>query len=349
MLAFRDDGRCALARGLVRSALALLMVLAYASMAACGPRGRARVPHETPERRGAEPIRVAVTVDDLPVHGATPPGVDRLAITERLLAAFAKHALPPVHGFVNGKAVDDDPATEAVLRRWVAAGYPLGNHTWSHPSLNATALDAYLADLRRGEDILARVAPQQTWKVFRYPFLEQGDTVEKRDGVRQFLTERGYAVAEVTIDADDWAYNDPFVRCAERGDHAALASLRDSFIGGHVEELRRMQAVTRALAGRDVPQVLLLHAGAADADAIDTLLTAFEAEGVRWVGLRAALADPFYVPATHAPVRFGSSLPYTLARERGMKLDAPVWARGLEGRLRATCDGAAPGSARGAR
>ena len=248
-----------------------------------------------------------------------PPGVTRVALIERLLVAFAAHHLPPVHGFVNGKRVDEDPATEAVLRRWVAAGHELGNHSWSHPSLNSTTLDVYLGDVRRGEEILARVAPRQTWKVFRYPFLQEGDTVEKRDGVRRFLEETGYVVAEATLDADDWAYSPPFVRCAERGDGSTLMALRRSFVREHVEELRRIGAVTRALAGRPVPQVLLLHAGAADADAIDALLTAFEAEGVRWIGLRAALADPFYAPAVHAPVPFGSALPYVLAGERGLK------------------------------
>jgi peptidoglycan-N-acetylglucosamine deacetylase len=323
-------------RWAVRLALGLLTV-ACAS-AACSSAGRSGQPTHGPDRPGPpEAIHVAVTVDDLPVHGRTPPGVDRLALTERLLAAFAAHTLPAVHGFVNGKHVDEDPATEAVLRRWVAAGHELGNHSWSHPSLNATALDAYLADVRKGEDIIARVAPHQTWKVFRYPFLQQGDTVEKRDGVRRFLTDAGYVVADATIDADDWAYNPPFVRCAERGDQAALAALRRSFVDGHVEELRRVRAVTRTLAGRDVPQVLLLHAGAADADAIDALLTAFEAEGARWIGLRAALADPFYAPATHAPVPFGSALPYIVAREGGLKMDPPVWARGLEAQLHAVC------------
>ncbi len=256
---------------------------------------------------------------------------------ERLLAAFAAHRSPPVYGFVNGKGVDDDPATEAILHRWIAAGHELGNHTWSHPALDTTPLDLYLADIRRGEDILAKIAPGRAWRVFRYPFLQEGDTVAKRDGVRRFLADDGYAVAEVTIDADDWAYNAPFVRCAEQGDRAGLAALRRSFVGEHVAELRRVRAITRALAGRDVPQVLLLHAGAADADGIDALLTAFEAEGVRWVALRAALADPFYRPATHAPVSSGSALPYVLAHERGLAVDPPVWARGLEAQLGALC------------
>lgn len=323
-------------RSAVRAALSVLL-LACASMAACGPTTRSGEQPHSPGRPTPEPIAVAVTVDDLPVHGPALPGVTRVAMVEKLLVAFAAHRLPPVHGFVNGKRADDDPATETVLRRWVAAGHELGNHSWSHPSLNSTALDTYLADVRRGEEILARVAPGQTWKVFRYPFLQQGDTVDKRDGVRRFLDENGYVVADVTIDADDWAFSAPFVRCAERGDQSTLTALRRSFVREHVEELRRIRAVTRALAGRQVPQVLLLHAGAADADAIDALLTAFEAEGARWVGLRAALADPFYAPAMHAPVPFGSALPYVLAGERGLKIDPPVWARGLEAQLRAVC------------
>jgi peptidoglycan-N-acetylglucosamine deacetylase len=312
-------------------------MLACASTAACGSATRRGEHRLTPERPKPQSIPVAVTVDDLPVHGPTPPGVTRMAMIEKLLVAFAAHNLPPVHGFVNGKRVDDDPATEAVLRRWVAAGHELGNHSWSHPSLNRTALDVYLADVRRGEEILARVAPGQTWKVFRYPFLQQGDTIEKRDGVRRFLDETGYVIADVTVDADDWAYSPPFVRCAERGDQSTLTALRRSFVREHVEELRRIRVVTRALAGREVPQVLLLHAGAADADAIDALLTAFEAEGARWITLRAALADPFYAPTVHAPVSFGSALPYVLARERGLTIDPPVWARGLEAQLRTVC------------
>src|SRR5437016_2983354 len=91
------------------------------------------------------------------------------------------------------------------------------------PALELARTDAYLADVRRDEDVLARVATHQTWKVFRYPFLQQGDTVEKRDGVRRFLAEAGYAIAEVTIDADDWAFNAPFVRCTEQGDESAVA------------------------------------------------------------------------------------------------------------------------------
>jgi peptidoglycan-N-acetylglucosamine deacetylase len=301
----------------------------------CAARTPATSP-ATPAAVSLTTLEVAVTVDDLPVHGPAFAGMNRRALEERFLAAFAAHHLPPVYGFVNGKGVDDDPATEAILRRWIESGNLLGNHTWSHPSLNKTALPDYLADVRAGERILKKLTPDGDWKLFRYPFLQEGDTAEKQDGVRSFLSHEGYAIAQVTIDADDWAYSPPYVRCKEKHDDDALVKLHQSFVAGHVEELRRVRAFTRGFAQHDVPQILLLHLGAADANAIEDLLTAYEAEGAHWIGLRAALADPFYAEQTQ-PNPFGSSLPYRIAHNHGVDMEPPVWARGLEQRLAATC------------
>ena len=278
---------------------------------------------------------MAVTIDDLPVHGPTPPGVNRLAMTERLLAAFAAHHLPPVHGFVNGKRVDDDPATEAVLRRWVAAGtswaITRGRTRRSTPPPSTPIWPTY-------------DGARTSWRGWRRA--RPGRCSGIRSCSRATRSRNAMVSGVFWRRQATWSPRSPSTpttgpttrpssAAPSAATQSALAELRRSFVRGHVEELRRVRAVTRALAGRDVPQVLLLHAGAADADAIDELLTAFEAEGVRWVGLRAALADPFYAPATHAPVPFGSALPYVLARERGLKVDPPVWARGLEAPARA--------------
>ena len=286
----------------------------------------------------APAVEVAVTVDDLPVLGPAFPGIDRAAIAERLLAAFRRHRLPPVYGFVNGQKVDADPAVEPILRRWRDSGNPLGNHTYSHPSLTGTSVPDYLADLERGEEILKKLEPDDSgFRVFRYPFLQEGDTLEKREAVRRYLTEHRYATAEVTIDAHDWAYTPPFARCTERADAAALASLRRSFVEGHVEELRRVRALAQRLVHREVRHVLLLHIGAADADAIDDLLTAYEREGVRWIDLRTALADPLYAIDPALSARSGAAFPYVLAKARGVPAPPAVFARGLEERLDQIC------------
>ena len=155
--------------------------------------------------------------------------------------------------------------------------------------------------------------------------------------MRAYLGQHGYTVAEVTIDADDWAFNAPFGRCTEKGDAPALTQLHQDFIAAHVEELGRMRELTRTLTGREVPQVLLLHIGAADAEAMDDLLTAYEKKGVRWVGLRAALSDPFYASDRRIAYRAGAAFPYVVAKVRGVKMPPPVFARGLEERLDTMC------------
>jgi len=281
---------------------------------------------------------VAVTVDDLPTHGPPTRGLDRMAIAERLLSAFDLHGVRGVYGFVNGKLVVDDPSLEAILRRWREAGQPLGNHTYSHANLNHVSLGDYLADLEHGEEILKKLEPDAgLWKVFRYPFLFEGDTDEKRDGVREYLRAHGYVKAEVSIDADDWAFNAPFSRCAEQHDVASLTQLRRRFVEEHLEELRRMRLLGYRLVHREVRQILLLHIGAADADAIEDLLTAYEREGVKWIDLRRALADDYYRLDTGAPAGFGAAFPYRLAKARGIQMDAPVFGRDLEAELERTC------------
>src|SRR5687767_100365 len=99
-------------------------------------------------------VEVAVTVDDLPVHGPAPADGDRARMVGRMLSAFQAHAVPRVYGFVNGGRADDPrvaerPGVDPVLRQWVGAGHPVGNHTWSHVSLLNTPLPDYFADIEK--------------------------------------------------------------------------------------------------------------------------------------------------------------------------------------------------------
>jgi peptidoglycan/xylan/chitin deacetylase (PgdA/CDA1 family) len=284
------------------------------------------------------PVEVALTVDDLPVHGPVQAGVERVALAERFVAAFKRHRLPPVHGFVNGARVAEHPGAEKVLTLWVQSGNHLGNHTDSHVSLNDVGLPAYFADIERGETVLDAFDPAwRSSKTFRYPFLFEGNSREKRDGVRDYLRARGYEIAEVTVEADDWAFNQPFFRCANQGNAEALKHLHQRFVEAHVDELERMRELTRRLAGREIRHVLLLHLGVADADALDDLLTAYEHAGVRFVSLQEALSDPFYDLDPGVPFPFGAAFPYLVAKARGVHAAAPIYARGLEQDLARAC------------
>ncbi len=44
---------------------------------------------------------MAITFDDLPVHGALPPGETRLQIAQSILSTLKINQMPPVYGFLS--------------------------------------------------------------------------------------------------------------------------------------------------------------------------------------------------------------------------------------------------------
>jgi peptidoglycan/xylan/chitin deacetylase (PgdA/CDA1 family) len=269
-------------------------------------------------------IEVAITVDDLPQHGPLVPGREPASLARALLDAFARHRVPRVYGFLNGARLEARPEDRAVLEAWVAAGHPLGNHQWAHQDLNAVASADFIEGIRRNEPLLAALQPQapaRDWKVFRYPYLREGLELAERDRVRAHLVREGYRIAHVTVDPYDWAYNVPYARCLAQGAAPTLEALRRQFLAEARAKLRAAVATSRALLGRPIPHVLLLHLGAVDADAVEQLLSDYERLGVRWVPLERVLEDPAYAEDPHVP--YGGVFHFQLAEARGVSLPPP--------------------------
>lgn len=63
-------------------------------------------------------------------------------------------------------------------------------------------------------------------------------------------------------------------------------------------------------------RVCVIGERVAGADALDGLLTAYEREGVRWIDLPTALADPFYAMDPNIALAAGAAIPYLLLRAR---------------------------------
>lgn len=272
---------------------------------------------------------VAITFDDLPAHSTLPPGETRVGVAARTIATLADAGAPPIYGFVNGVQIEREPASAPVLRLWRAAGNPLGNHTWSH--LRLEDVGAFEDDAARNEDLLAGFTGD--WRWFRYPFLDEGKG-EDRAEARRFLAARGYKVASVTMSFDDYAWNEPYARCATRGDTAAIARLEASYLAAADASLTYSRNLSQRVVGRDIPYVLLMHIGAFDARMLPRLLDLYRQRGVRLVTLEAAMADPFYKAdlasaATPAPTTLEDA-----ARAKRLPLPAKGWDPGA---LAAVC------------
>jgi peptidoglycan/xylan/chitin deacetylase (PgdA/CDA1 family) len=125
---------------------------------------------------------VALTFDDLPALSLTDATPYWTATTQALLAGLKRHHFPAI-GFVNeGKLEQDRAARVDLLRRWLDAGMDLGNHSYSHESLTKTPVDAYIADVARGETVTRwLLAPRgRTLRWFCHPYLETDKTLEDR-------------------------------------------------------------------------------------------------------------------------------------------------------------------------
>src|SRR6185312_5646548 len=72
---------------------------------------------------------IALTFDDLPVHGPLPDSLTREDIASSIIHALKSADAPPIYGFVNAMWLRSDPSTAQVLRLWRDAGFPLGSHT----------------------------------------------------------------------------------------------------------------------------------------------------------------------------------------------------------------------------
>lgn len=253
----------------------------------------------TASAAGASGLQVAITFDDLPVHASLPPGETRLEIAQRVITALRDAGAPPTYGFVNGLGTVQEPASAAALAAWRAAGWPLGNHTWSHMNLNTADLASWEEDVEKNEPLLTQLMPDGGWRWLRYPYLAEGDTPAKRDAARAFLAARGYRVAQVTMSFSDFAYNDAYARCAVMHDNAAVGRMERAWIGGARAELQRAHAMSTELYGRDIPYVLLMHIGGFSARMLPRLLALYREQNVHLVSLAAAEADPFYSEDEH--------------------------------------------------
>jgi len=95
---------------------------------------------------------VAFTFDDLP----STHDVNAKYIIEHLTEKLLRHHVPAI-GFVNEiKLYSGDKPNQAqisLLEHWVDSGFDLGNHSYSHISIDKATMAEYKADVLRGEKI----------------------------------------------------------------------------------------------------------------------------------------------------------------------------------------------------
>jgi peptidoglycan/xylan/chitin deacetylase (PgdA/CDA1 family) len=240
------------------------------------------------------PREVALTFDDLPVHGPLPVGMTRLDIANSVIRALQAAHAPPSYGFVNAKGLEQEPASVAVLQAWRDAKFPLGNHTFSHMNLSTNSAESFEQDLIADEPTLEEHMGSEDWHWLRFPFLHEGDDLAKHHALHVFLDDHGYRVAEVTLSFGDYAYSVPYARCVAKNDQQGIEQLKRSYLEGAAKSLEDGRSLSEQLFGRDVKHVMLLHIGSIEAVMLPQLLELLKQRGFALITLSQAESDPVY-------------------------------------------------------
>ncbi len=272
---------------------------------------------------------VAITIDDLP-RGGDAGGQSYEEIREmtlRLLRPLREQHVP-VTGFVHAGVTRLAPdELRRILELWLDAGADLGNHTYSHASLNVTPVAEYEQNILRDDAILRPIIEARGKKLefFRYPFLQAGATAETKLAIQTFLTERGYRNAPVTFDNADYmfarAFTDPKLAARAKQEYVPYLESIVAFF-----EQRSVEVV-----GREIPQILLIHASELNSQMMPAILEMFRRRGYSFVSLDEALRDDAYRLPENYVGRGGFSWIHGWSKTKGMPAkgepDEPEWVR----------------------
>lgn len=257
--------------------------------------------------------RVALSFDD----GFNPDTEPKAAAwNANILDALSAFDLEAIY-FVTGNRVDTAEGL-ALVQDWGEAGHLIANHSYEHMNLGSprVSLVDFIADVEKNEALLSDM-PGWTQR-FRFPFLKEGETAEKRDGFRAWLSDNEYVSGAVSIDASDWYYNMRFLKWTEENPEEDVDAYRTAYLEHLLDRATYYDSLANEVLGRSVDHVLLLHTNAINAHFTADIIKMFRSNGWEIIGPDEAYQDPVYRTEPDT-LPAGESIIWALAKQKGIE------------------------------
>jgi len=231
---------------------------------------------------------VSITMDDFNIKG-----LDELTAEKRnqaILAAFRAHSIKAAI-FVCATYIDS-PLGQRLLRQWNDEGHIIANHTYSHRNYEKSDFTEYTKDTLRCEAIIKDYP--QFRRLFRFPYLKEGNEADHRDRMRAFLAEHGYRNGAVTIDASDWYIDDRLRKRLDADAKADTTGYRDYYLHHVLDRSRYYDDVSLKALGRSVRHTLLVHHNALNERYMADILDQYKRKGWKLIDAERAYQDPVF-------------------------------------------------------
>lgn len=228
---------------------------------------------------------IAITFDDAPTaDGPLFTGEER---TARIVGHLKDHGIQEAAFFVMTNNIN--PLTQKRLHRYVKAGHLLANHSHSHQWIHQLGTQKYIDDVRLADSLLNGYKGYIKW--FRYPYLDEGRTVAKRDSIRAALKTLELSNGYVTVDNYDWYLNHLLRQAKENGKKVHEDRLRDVYVAHIYNSIVFYDAIARKHLGRSPKHVLLLHENDMSALYLGDLISHLKTKGWTVISPRTAYED----------------------------------------------------------
>ena len=235
---------------------------------------------------------VALSFDDVPRgKGILFSGSERAQI---LLEKLKKENVDTVIFFCVGRAIDS--AGDARIKMYSEAGHLIANHTYSHKSLDKISAAEYIADIAHADSILNKYKTYT--KLFRFPYLHEGNTTGKRDSVRNAIASMNYMNGYVTIDTYDWYIDFLLKEGIKEQKKIDYEKLKKMYVDIMWDGIKFYDSLAQKVLGRSPAHVLLLHENDLAALFIDDLIDHIRKNNGRIISPIEAYQDPVseYIP-----------------------------------------------------
>lgn len=254
---------------------------------------------------------VAITIDDIDLNPGDTPLLSLDQRNLKILQALKTNGNLQAALFVCGMRIDNDQG-KARLAEWNKSGHIIANHSYSHFYYPSTDFGKFSQDVLRGEKLISGF--RNFRRLFRFPYLKEGDTPEKRDNMRNFLRENNYRMGYVTIDTSEWAIDARLRKRLRENQQTDLKPYRDFYLEHIWERTVFYDQLARKLRRKPVKHTLLIHHNLVTALFLDDLLKMFARKGWKVIDAEKAFNDSIFNEyPTNAPS--GESIVWALAKE----------------------------------
>ncbi len=211
------------------------------------------------------------------------------------------------------------------LHAYAKAGHIIANHTHTHPDINKTALSDYISEISQADKLLSPYATFKPW--FRFPYLREGDTLEKRDGVRAFLSDKGYFNAYITLNNYDWHLESLFQNALKQKKKIDMEKLKALYVDVIMQGINYYDELAVSYLKRSPKHILLLHETDLNALFVGELANTLRANGWRIIDIETAYQDDIATYSTQSVMKYNPGRIGEIAKDNGQKKQ--LWHRSM--------------------